>query len=171
MCERVQSPCCSPASHGSGLPPLPLHTLCPSQIASISLCSNPCRYAFGVILWELIAWEIPYTGVNTWLVRRGSQHAQPLRSPPCSKGAPSRLGTPAEFANWPAPSQPRPRLPQIAKAIVAGERLAVPPRDAQPGRDRLPPDIEHDYVQLMQRCWAQAPEERPRFDDVAATLR
>ena len=27
-------------------------------------------YAFGVVLWELITWEVPYTGVNTWQVRR-----------------------------------------------------------------------------------------------------
>ena len=127
---------------------------------------------------------------------------------------------------------------QIAKAILSGQRLAVPPREAQPGPDRLPPDVERDYLQvtamgeccfkcwlwlgrhsaphcviileyrhvpqctvsmwtpgvcqlrvsvkdssfnlfslspalaqLMQRCWAQEPEERPSFDAVAAQLR
>lgn len=28
-----------------------------------------CSYAFGVVLWELVSWEIPYAGLNTWLVR------------------------------------------------------------------------------------------------------
>lgn len=48
---------------------------------------------------------------------------------------------------------PTPLL-QIAKAILSGQRLAVPPREAQPGPDRLPPDIEREYLQVtaMAEC-------------------
>ncbi len=35
---------------------------------------------------------------------------------------------------------------------MSGQRLAVPPREAQPGPDRLPPDVEQDYLQVNATC-------------------
>lgn len=64
-----------------------------------------------------------------------------------------------------------PPSPQIAKAVAAGYRPPVPPRDRQPGADRLPPDIEGGFLRLMGACWAQDPGARPSFEQAAAALR
>ena len=58
---------------------------------------------------------------------------------------------------------------QIGKDVRAGRRPLLP---ADPGAlpggtfPRLPA-----YLELMQRCWAQRPEDRPSFVEVVAVLR
>ena len=58
---------------------------------------------------------------------------------------------------------------RIMTMVMEGKRLEVPPASALPGGGfkGLP-----DYVKLMERCWAQAPEDRPAsFAEVIAELR
>lgn len=60
---------------------------------------------------------------------------------------------------------------QIAKSIMAGERLPVPEPERLPGPDALPPAQLEALLSVMRRCWLQAPEARPGFQQVAAELR
>lgn len=83
-------------------------------------------YAFGVVLWELLTWQVPWGAANPWAV---------------------------------------------VSAINAGGRPPIPsPQDLPGPQSGEWPQLER-YVELMQRCWAQAPEERPTFDEVIAELR
>eukprot|EP00887_Chlorella_sp_A99_P003149 scaffold9.g3149.t1 len=82
-------------------------------------------FAFGVVLWELLTWRVPWEGVGEI---------------------------------------------DIARRVLAGERLPVPPRAELPG-----PPCENAggldaYLALMSRCWAHAPGERPSFEEVAEEL-
>ena len=60
---------------------------------------------------------------------------------------------------------------QLASRVMAGERLEVPPREALPGPDTPGWAGLDGYVALMQHCWAQAPEDRPSFQDIVVALR
>ena len=60
---------------------------------------------------------------------------------------------------------------QLASRVMAGERLEVPPREALPGPDTAGWAGLDGYVALMQHCWAQAPEDRPSFQDIVVALR
>ena len=67
-----------------------------------------------------------------------------------------------------APASP----PQIVGIVMSGGRLEVPEPHAVAGRGSGAPFEGLDrYVQLMQRCWAQEPEERPAFDAICSQLR
>ena len=59
---------------------------------------------------------------------------------------------------------------QIVGTVVGGGRLPVPPPEELPGDggafSRLP-----EYLDLMSRCWAQDPGQRPLFPEVIADLR
>lgn len=54
--------------------------------------------------------------------------------------------------------------------VSGGERLAVPPREAVAGATPSP-ELFEAYVDLIRRCWAQRPEERPGFAAVIQDLR
>ena len=57
-------------------------------------------------------------------------------------------------------------LSQIARCILDGGRLALP------GREQLPEgELGTAYLDLMQRCWAQNPQDRPTFSQIAAELK
>lgn len=61
---------------------------------------------------------------------------------------------------------------QLVSHVLSGGRLEVPPPEALPGGSS--PALQAGlpaYVALMKRCWAQAPEERPTFDDIVGELR
>eukprot|EP00887_Chlorella_sp_A99_P003664 scaffold7.g3664.t1 len=75
-------------------------------------------YAFGVVMWELLALRLPWQNEATWTI------------------------------------------------VLAGKRPPVPPPEACPGFCRY-----QAYVELMQRCWAQAPAGRPGFEEVCTRLR
>jgi hypothetical protein len=55
--------------------------------------------------------------------------------------------------------------------LSAGERLDIPPHAALPGPDTHLFAGLDDYISLLQRCWAQDPAERPRFQEVIQELR
>jgi hypothetical protein len=59
---------------------------------------------------------------------------------------------------------------QLARMVLAGARLPVPPPELLPG-DALPPSLLAAYTALMQGCWVEAPGERPTFAGIAAALR
>ena len=58
---------------------------------------------------------------------------------------------------------------RVASAIMAGQRLAVPPEADLPGAGQLP-SLER-YMALMERCWAQEPALRPSFSVILRELR
>jgi serine/threonine protein kinase len=83
-------------------------------------------FAFGVVLWELLSWELPWGTTGPWV---------------------------------------------IVGALGAGERPPIPPRSELPG----PPGTAEwegldGYLALMQRCWAQEPEDRPSFEAIINEL-
>ncbi len=59
---------------------------------------------------------------------------------------------------------------QVVNSIMEGRRLAMPAPGQLPGGSKQTPGLE-EYMQLVQRCWAQDPEDRPSFRDIVAELR
>ena len=59
----------------------------------------------------------------------------------------------------------------IVNQINAGNRLPVPPSAELPGPGSGDWDKMDAYLALMNRCWAQRPEDRPTFGEVMAELR
>lgn len=73
---------------------------------------------------------------------------------------------------FPSASYAPASLPQIVGIVMSGGRLEVPEPHAVAGRGSGAPfEGLGRYVQLMERCWAQEPEERPAFDAVCSELR
>lgn len=60
---------------------------------------------------------------------------------------------------------------QIAKQVMDGKRLLVPCREKLPGVDMQTATGLEGYVELMQKCWAQNPDDRPSFQEVIQKLR
>jgi hypothetical protein len=60
---------------------------------------------------------------------------------------------------------------QVLGAVLRGDRLALPARDALPGEPAAACPGFDRYAVLMQRCWAQQPGERPTFAAVASELK
>ncbi|GAB4822572.1 hypothetical protein N2152v2_009618 [Parachlorella kessleri] len=60
---------------------------------------------------------------------------------------------------------------QLIKHVAAGGRPLIPTRHKLPGREGGEAGGLDDYIGLMQRCWAQAPEERPLFQHIVGTVR
>ncbi|KAL4439870.1 hypothetical protein ABPG75_002871 [Micractinium tetrahymenae] len=83
-------------------------------------------FSFGVVLHELLTWEIPWTGVDFW---------------------------------------------EIVSRLMSGERLPIPPVESLPGSDTRQFAGLPGYLALMQRCWAQDPEQRPGFRQIIEDLR
>ncbi len=83
-------------------------------------------YAFGVVLWEVAMWEVPWTGENPW---------------------------------------------QVVTTVAEGGRLPVPAPSDLPGPGSADFEGVVAYLALMQRCWAQRPQERPGFAEIITQLR
>ncbi|GAB4821003.1 hypothetical protein N2152v2_008049 [Parachlorella kessleri] len=74
-----------------------------------------------------------------------------------------------ELLTWDVPFAEFPHF-QLIKHVAASGRPALPPRQDLPGSDAGELGGLDGYIALMQRCWAQDPEERPSFQEVARTL-
>jgi hypothetical protein len=59
----------------------------------------------------------------------------------------------------------------VVGKLTNGERLVAPPRDKVPGADTSAFQGLDAYVTLMERCWAQRPEERPGFREIIVQIR
>lgn len=75
----------------------------------------------------------------------------------------------SQLLTWQLPWEGRNAF-QLVFSVSKGERLPVPALEQVPGPQ--PSEQLFDaYVALLQRCWAQLPEERPAFNDVITDLR
>ena len=59
---------------------------------------------------------------------------------------------------------------QVAKTVMDGGRLRVPPADQLPGGAGSSEGLR-GYVGLMSACWAQEPGQRPTFAAIIAELK
>jgi hypothetical protein len=114
-------------------------------------------YAFGLILWELLTWELPWASVHTFAVRQGGPRPRRVANRPNRR---SGRTTP-----------PAPLCPQISVQVLAGERPPVPSAAEVRGLTGAAPAGLPRYLALMQRCWAAKPAARPGFQEIAAELR
>lgn len=55
-------------------------------------------------------------------------------------------------------------------AVLQGERPPIPPRRELPGPDTLAFSGLDAFITLMKDCWAEAPEDRPSFDEIVPRL-
>ena len=60
-------------------------------------------------------------------------------------------------------------LPQVVKAVTEGERPAIPSPLPEEGNGNL--TGLDAFVHIMQRCWAERPEERPALSELLPELR
>jgi serine/threonine protein kinase len=148
-------------------------------------------YSFGVVLWELLTWELPWGATNPWQARApllspplplfrslfvGAAPALPTaarrpRSRPDPPAARRRLEKLAAASKLTSPSALLRLAPQVVTIVTEGGRLEVPARGELPGPDDATFAGLDDYVALMRRCWAHAPEARPGFAEVIGALR
>ena len=91
---------------------------CCSRIADV--------FAFGVVMWEVATWLLPWGAANPW---------------------------------------------QLVGQVLHGGRLELPVREELPGPDTPAFTALDEYARIMERCWAQAPQDRPTFEDVVPQLR
>lgn len=60
---------------------------------------------------------------------------------------------------------------QVVTAVVGGRRPELPPLEELPGGGGASFPGLPAYIALMERCWAQRPQDRPDFTEVVAVLR
>lgn len=60
---------------------------------------------------------------------------------------------------------------QVVTIVTEGGRLELPPRERLPGPDSQTWGELDAYKALLTRCWAQAPDDRPRFKEIITDLR
>lgn len=59
----------------------------------------------------------------------------------------------------------------IVSAVLNNERLTIPSPEELPGPEGSTwPHLDR-YVGIMQRCWAQNPKDRPKFEEIMQELR
>lgn len=123
-------------------------------------------YSFGLVLWELLSWQIPWGGANPFQIRRwvldGLRPELPaLHALPGPDPAP--LPGHDEYcqllrSDTRAPNAPG-NLPTCAHVCVC-HRVS---RIAAEACRRLPAGV-------CRECWAQAPSERPTFSQIVPRL-
>lgn len=125
-------------------------------------------------MWEMLTFDVPYGNGNPWTVR-------PLASPGCAEccctstacgPGQQQLAVEQATHNAHLPHFNCHTLLQLVSHVLSGGRLDLPTVEALPGGSS--PALQAGlpgYVALMKRCWAQAPEQRPTFDDIVQELR
>lgn len=61
--------------------------------------------------------------------------------------------------------------PQLIKFVTHGGRPPIPEPEALPGVGSSGFQGLGAYIELIQRCWAQTPGERPSFPEISEALR
>ncbi|GAB4822160.1 hypothetical protein N2152v2_009206 [Parachlorella kessleri] len=75
-----------------------------------------------------------------------------------------------EMLTWATPWETIMNPWAVSGLVTEGKRLQVPEPAKLPGHGGNFVGLG-DYIDLMHKCWAQAPEDRPTFDEVLAELR
>jgi hypothetical protein len=105
-------------------------------------------YAFGLVLWELLAWRLPWGTRSPFQVGEAVQLGTRVGDEACLRhtvGACLLAATTACGTDTPA--HPRASL-QVRRFVLDGGRPEVPPVDALPG-GAPPADVLDAYCQLM----------------------
>lgn len=134
-------------------------------------------FSWAVVMWEMLTFDVPWGTGNPWTVSAGwgervRQEEARLCASCCVVGDWPLAGCVVSLQPRPALPLPLLRLLQLVSHVLAGGRLEVPPVEALPGGDA--PALRAGlgiYVALMRRCWADAPEERPSFNEIVPELR
>jgi serine/threonine protein kinase len=109
-------------------------------------------FSFGVVLWELLTWSLPWADLGPWqVVLAVVERRARLPLPAVMQGA-----DPASPSPPPSPSSPPSPSPTLADA------------DLPPGGL---PAAAAAYGALVRACWADDPAARPDFGSVIAALR
>ncbi|GAB4813554.1 hypothetical protein N2152v2_000600 [Parachlorella kessleri] len=75
-----------------------------------------------------------------------------------------------EMLTWELPFREYPHF-QLIKHVLAHGRPSLPPLQELRGNEAGQLRGLDAYIALMERCWAQAPQERPSFQEVADAIR
>ena len=128
LAHAIGQPCAKKhtALMRSGPAPCTRRWLAPEVLSGESATQATDVFAFGVVLWELLTWELPWGTANPW---------------------------------------------GIVGAINQGGRPELPALEALPGEGSAAWAGLPRYLELMRRCWAQNPLDRPTFQQVVAELR
>ena len=126
VCDFNMSRIMEESGQGSSLAGTNPRWLAPELLAGEHATTYSDVFAFGVVLWELLTWELPWLKDNPW---------------------------------------------SVAHIVGNGGRLTIPNRWDLPGLDTNQFTRFDDYIDLMQRCWAQNPYDRPRFSEIIQELK
>jgi serine/threonine protein kinase len=126
ICDFNMSRIMEESGQGSSLAGTNPRWLAPELLSGEHATIYSDVFAFGVVLWELLTWELPWLKDNPW---------------------------------------------SVAHTVGNGGRLTIPNRWDLPGLDTNQFTRLDDYIDLMQRCWAQNPYDRPGFSEIIQELK
>lgn len=153
-----------------GVAPTNPRWLAPEVLQGGSATAASDVFSFGILLWELLSWRVPWSGMNPFQASHAGRHA-------CWQACVRRhvcAGCHKSACPGCAPDVPaalRPTLhSQIRRAVLDGARPELPRREALPGPGAPALAGLDAYCRLMQSCWAGGPQQRPTLDRVVAQL-
>ena len=126
VCDFNMSRIMEESGQGSSLAGTNPRWLAPELLSGEHATTYSDVFAFGVVLWELLTFELPWFKDNPW---------------------------------------------SVAHTVGNGGRLTIPNRWDLPGLDTNQFSRLDDYLDLMQRCWAQNPYDRPGFSEIIQDLK
>lgn len=126
VCDFNMSRIMEESGQGSSLAGTNPRWLAPELLSGEHATTYSDVFAFGVVLWELLTFELPWFKDNPW---------------------------------------------SVAHIVGNGGRLTIPNRWDLPGLDTNQFTRLDDYLDLMQRCWAQNPYDRPGFSEIIQDLK
>ena len=176
----------------------PRRWMAPEVVAGKSYDRAADVYSFGIILWELATWRIPWEDLGPWQASTPLLHTCTLPvSGPCQSQALSRAGlfvrankqSTLSSAGFPV-LVPVLKSQRYCLAVSTGRRgrraqrgdvqvvILVVDQQQRPELPEDPADLPgrplrhmHAYDDLMRACWATDPAQRPTFAGVIARLR